>query len=106
MVGGLSRPGWSRPCRRTIVGASGLVFGWLGYLLARAYFSRRICCGSSWPRSSVFFFGALLGGLLPTVNSDVSWQAHACGFVAGILAGWVLHPREAAPARPAAPAGR
>lgn len=76
-----------------VVGVSGLVMGWLGYLLARAYFSRRIM----WIVVAVlvvFFFGGLLGGLLPTgVQSDVSWQGHVAGFVSGILAGWVLHPR-------------
>jgi membrane associated rhomboid family serine protease len=76
-----------------IVGVSGLVFGWLGYLLARAYFSRSF--------KSILvavvvlvFFGTLLAGLLPTVNSDVSWQGHVCGFAAGVLAGALLHPRK------------
>ncbi len=36
-----------RPGRRVIVGASGLVIGWLGYLLGRAYFSRRSSGSSS-----------------------------------------------------------
>jgi membrane associated rhomboid family serine protease len=77
-----------------IVGASGLVFGWLGYLLARAYFSRRL----KWIAVAVLvlvFFGTLLFGLFPTLNSDVSWQAHVCGFAAGIGAGALLHPRGA-----------
>jgi membrane associated rhomboid family serine protease len=75
-----------------IVGVSGLVFGWLGYLLARAYFSRRLW----WIVVAVlvlFFFGTLLGSLLPSLNSQVSWQSHVCGFGAGVLAGAVLHPR-------------
>jgi len=75
-----------------IVGASGLVFGWLGYLIARAYFSRRI----KWIVVAVvvvFFFGTLLVSLLPSFDSNVSWQSHACGFAAGIVAGAVLHPR-------------
>jgi membrane associated rhomboid family serine protease len=77
-----------------IVGASGMVFGWLGYLLARAYFSRR----PRWIVVAVLvliFFGTLLFGLFPTLNSDVSWQAHVCGFAAGIGTGALLHPRGA-----------
>ncbi|MEO8889231.1 MAG: rhomboid family intramembrane serine protease [Jatrophihabitantaceae bacterium] len=80
-----------------IVGASAMVFGWLGYLIARAYFSRKL----RWIIVAVlvlFFFGALLQNLLPTFHSDASWQSHLCGFLAGIAAGAVLHPRR--PRRP------
>jgi len=80
------------PGDTVIVGASGMVFGWLGYLLARAYFSRRL----RWIVVAVLvliFFGTLLFGLFPTINSDVSWQAHICGFAAGVGAGALLHPR-------------
>jgi membrane associated rhomboid family serine protease len=66
--------------------------GWLGYLLGRAYFSRRIV----WIITAVlvvFFFGTLLGGLFPSVGADVSWQAHVAGFAAGVLAAWLMHPR-------------
>jgi membrane associated rhomboid family serine protease len=78
-----------------IVGASGLVFGWMGYLLARAYFSRRL----KWIITAalmLLFFGSLLGNLLPNVNARVSWQSHVCGFLAGVFVGWLLHPRAAA----------
>ena len=80
------------PSNSVIVGASGLVFGWLGYLLARAFFSRKI----KWILTAVavlFFFGTLLFGLFPTLNSNVSWQAHVCGFLAGAAIAFVLHPR-------------
>jgi membrane associated rhomboid family serine protease len=80
------------PAHTVIVGASAMIFGWLGYLLARAYFSRRL----KWIVVAVLvlvFFGTLLFGLFPTLHSDVSWQAHVCGFVAGIGAGALLHPR-------------
>ncbi len=78
---------------RNIVGSSALVFGWLAYLLARAYFARRIVwiLGAAF---AIFFFGGLFGGLVPTVHSDVAWQANLCGFVAGVGAGWWLHPRK------------
>ncbi len=82
------------PSDEIIVGASALVFGWMGYLLARAYFTRRL----KWIFTAVallLFFGALLGSLLPTVDAHVSWQSHLCGFLAGIFVGWLLHPRRA-----------
>jgi membrane associated rhomboid family serine protease len=83
------------PSHTTIVGASSMIFGWLGYLLARAYFTRRF----KWILTAVallLFFGTLLGSLLPTVDAKVSWQAHVCGFLAGVFVGWLLHPRQAA----------
>ncbi|HEY3633224.1 MAG TPA: rhomboid family intramembrane serine protease [Jatrophihabitantaceae bacterium] len=75
-----------------VLGCSGLIFGWMGYLLARAYFTRRI----AWILAAVlvaFFFSGLFAGLLPSINSKSSWQAHVCSFGAGIVAGWLLHPR-------------
>lgn len=84
------------PGNQVIVGASGVVFGYLGYLLARALFSREL-------RSIVIgvvvlvFFGTLLSGLLPTVPNGVSWQAHACGFVAGVAAAALLHDPRGGP---------
>jgi membrane associated rhomboid family serine protease len=98
VLGGLAA--WLVAPAGVIVGASGLVMGWLGYLIARAYFSRKL----RWiivAALVLFFFGTLLGGLLPSFNSHVSWQSHVCGFAAGIVAGAVLHPTRArAPRRP------
>ena len=90
VVGGLAT--WVVAPAGVIVGSSGLVFGWLGYLIARAYFSRKL----RWIVVAVvvlFFFGTLLTKLLPSYDSNVSWQSHACGFGAGSLAGAILHPR-------------
>lgn len=84
---------WLVGPNRTLVGASALVFGWLGYLLGRAYFARRIL----WIVAALFalfFFSGLFTGLVPTVRSNVAWQAHLCGLAAGIGAAWVLHPRK------------
>jgi membrane associated rhomboid family serine protease len=86
-----------------IVGASGLAFGWLGYLLARAYFTRKL----KWilvAVAALFFFGTFLSNLLPNFSSTISWQAHVCGFGAGIVAGAVLHYRRRAAPRPSSPA--
>ena len=92
VVGGLLT--WLVAPSGVIVGASGVVFGWLGYLIARAWFSRRVL----WIVVAVvvtFFFGGLFAGLLPKVDSAVSWQGHVCGFASGVFAGWLLHPRSA-----------
>jgi membrane associated rhomboid family serine protease len=75
-----------------VVGASGLAFGWLGYLLSRAFFTRKL----KWilvAVAALFFFGTFLANLLPQFSSTVSWQAHVCGFGAGIVAAAALHHR-------------
>jgi membrane associated rhomboid family serine protease len=92
LLGGLAT--WLVAPSGLILGASGLMFGWLGYLLARAVFSRKIV----WILAAVViasFFSGLFGGLLPGLHSGESWQAHVFGFLAGILTGWLLHPRGA-----------
>lgn len=85
------------PSNTIIVGVSGLVFGWLGYIVARALFSRRI----TWILSAIVvlvLFGSMFGSVIPESTSSgigrVSWQAHLAGVLAGLLAGWLLHPRK------------
>ena len=65
----------------------------VGYLIARAWFSRKL----RWILTAaavLLLFGTLLGRLLPTFHSTQTWQAHACGFGAGIVAGAALHAGE------------
>jgi membrane associated rhomboid family serine protease len=80
------------PGDTVIVGASALVFGWLGYLIARAVVSRKV----RWMISAAMvlvFFGTLLYGLVPVSHSHESWQAHLCGFLTGAAVGSTLHRR-------------
>ena len=66
------------------VGASGLIFGYFGYLVARGFFKKDII--SLIVAFITFFaYGGLLWGLAPT-SSHISWERHLCGFAAGILA--------------------
>ncbi|MBM4357867.1 MAG: rhomboid family intramembrane serine protease [Deltaproteobacteria bacterium] len=75
------------------LGASIVVFGYLGYLLSRGYFERRF-----WPivGSIVVFFlyGGALFGVLPG-RPGISWEGHLFGFVGGVLAAKLLAPKRA-----------
>ncbi len=79
------------PVHTIILGASGLIFGWLTYLLARGLWSRR-------PAQVVIavlvllVYGGLIWGLFPG-SAGISWQAHLGGAVGGVLAAWLLHRR-------------
>jgi len=81
------------PANTIILGASGLIFGWLTYLLARAVYSRR-------PAQVVIAvlvllaYGGLIWGVLPGAVG-VSWQAHLGGAIGGIIAARLLHRRQA-----------
>ena len=73
------------------VGASGLIFGFFGFLLARAYFERSLVAIAL---AIVVFllYGGIIWGVLPGRN-DVSWQGHLFGFIGGILAAYLLSAR-------------
>lgn len=74
---------------RTIhLGASGVIFGLLGALLARAYFER------SWVALGLaivagMLYGGMLWGVLPGAPG-VSWLGHLFGFTGGVLAARLL----------------
>ena len=86
-IGGLGT--WLFAGSRTVhVGASGLVFGYLGYLLLRGYFERSFAASFLSVLVAVVY-GSLLLGLLPTVPG-ISWQGHLFGFLGGGLAARIL----------------
>ena len=68
----------------THVGASGVIFGYFGFLLMRGYFDNSL--SSTLLTGLVFFFyGRLLWGILP-LEERVSWEGHLFGFLGGVLA--------------------
>ena len=76
------------------IGASGLVFGYAGYLLSRGFFNRRVLDLAVALVVALIWGGGLLVGLLP--QAGVSWQGHLFGAVSGIVAGRVLARRREA----------
>lgn len=71
------------------VGASGVIFGFLGFLMGRGFFERK---PSAILLSLVvtFLFGGMLWGVLPIVAAGISWQAHLFGFLGGLLTSRLL----------------
>jgi membrane associated rhomboid family serine protease len=84
------------PCGETDhIGASGLIFGWLTFLLVFGFFIR-----SGWQifigLLVLVLYGGVLWGAVPVLNvcGGVSWQGHLCGGIAGVLAAYLLSSAE------------
>lgn len=70
------------------LGASGLIFGYLGFLLASAWFERSfMAIAIALPVGSLY--GGLIWGVLPT-QVGVSWECHLSGFIGGIIMSKIL----------------
>jgi len=73
------------------IGASGIVFGYLGVIVGAAVFERR-------PKAlapaflAIGFYGGMVAGIVP--QEAISWEGHLFGMMAGIAAArWLAEPR-------------
>jgi membrane associated rhomboid family serine protease len=82
------------------VGASGVVFGFATYLIARGWFNKRTSQIAIGLVILVIWGGVLVGGLQP--REGISWQGHLFGAIGGVVAARVLAGGDRE--RPAAPA--
>lgn len=80
------------------IGASGLIFGWLAFLLVFGWLTRHI-----WQIVTslvvLFVYGGILLGAVPVLDrcGGVSWQGHLTGAIAGVLAAyWLSGPERQA----------
>lgn len=73
------------------IGASGVVFGYFGFLLLRAVYERSLVAMSS-ALIVILLYGSFIWGLLPLIRG-VSWQMHLFGFVGGALIARALADR-------------
>jgi membrane associated rhomboid family serine protease len=90
LVGGLGV--WLvAPASTLHIGASGIVFGFITYLIARGVWSRRALHLAVGVIVLFVYGGTLAFGFVPTPG--VSWQGHAFGALGGILAAWLLDRR-------------
>jgi membrane associated rhomboid family serine protease len=87
------------PSNKILLGASGVVFGWFGYLIARAWFSRRL----QWIAVAVIViavFSSMFTALLPSLGSNAYWGGRVAGFIAGLLVAGAMHRRRDGRSRP------
>lgn len=89
LIGNIGAP---RGVESVHIGASGLIFGWLTFLIVFGFFTRhawQIIVGII----VLFVYGGVLWGALPG-TFGVSWQGHLCGGLAGVLAAYLLSSPE------------
>ncbi|MEO1107412.1 MAG: rhomboid family intramembrane serine protease [Pseudomonadota bacterium] len=77
------------------IGASGLVFGWFGFLVGRGVVDRSlVTLGAALLVALVY--GSIIWGVLPG-QPGVSWEAHLFGALAGAVAALVIRTHVHAP---------
>jgi membrane associated rhomboid family serine protease len=95
VVGGLGTWVFNAPGAVT-VGASGLVFGYFGYLLVRAFVARSLGHGILYAliaiAVAVLYGSSMLAGIFGAAEG-ISWQTHLFGAIGGGLAAIVTRPR-------------
>jgi membrane associated rhomboid family serine protease len=77
------------------LGASGVVFGYATYLIARGWFNRRAAEIAIGVAVALLWGGALLAGLEP--QQGISWQGHLFGAIGGVVAARMLSEPRSAP---------
>ncbi|MFF4225682.1 rhomboid family intramembrane serine protease [Streptomyces abikoensis] len=78
-------------------GASGLVFGYFGYVVVRGFFDRHLIdslIGVVMAASFAYIFTGVLPG-----TPGVSWLGHLGGLIGGIVGAWVFRDRRAKAAK-------
>lgn len=72
------------PAHASTIGASGLVFGYAGFLIARGFFVRSFAALAIGVVVAVLFGVSLASDLVP--QAGISWQDHLFGALGGVLA--------------------
>ena len=94
------------PANTVGAGASGVVFGYFGYIIVRGFFDRHlidVLIGAIMALCFAYQFTVLVP------RAGIGWQAHLGGLVGGVLAGWIFRdkrPRDSGKPAPATPMTR
>lgn len=77
------------------VGASGVVFGLIGYLIAAGWYKRTTAYIMVAIAVLTVYGGVALWGVLP-IHPGISWEGHLCGFLAGVADAKFREPEKVA----------
>ncbi len=79
------------PSYTVTIGSSGLVFGYLAFLVINAWYERS-AGAILFATIVIVVYGGLIGGILPAENG-ISWQSHLFGMLGGVIAARYLGSR-------------
>ena len=65
------------------IGASGLVFGYFGFIMMRTYYSPSVTTIAI-ALGVLMLYGGLIFGILPR-SGPISWEGHLFGLIAGVI---------------------
>jgi membrane associated rhomboid family serine protease len=88
LLGGLLL--WLFGRQATHVGASGLIFGLVAFLVVSGFLEKRIIPLIVSAIVAFLYGGTLLSGVLPRLGSHVSWDGHLFGAIAGGIIAYML----------------
>jgi len=74
------------------IGASGLIFGYFGFLVAAAWYEKSFK-SVVFAFLTVFLYGGIVWGIFPQ-GPQISWEGHFFGLLAGIILASYLEPPE------------
>lgn len=73
------------------IGASGLVFGYFGFLLIRMFYSPSLM-SIVISIAVLILYGGMIWGILPQ-GRQISWEGHLFGLIAGIIVARMMHSK-------------
>jgi membrane associated rhomboid family serine protease len=87
------------------IGASGLIFGLIAFLMLSGFLEKRIVPMMIAILVGFLYGGTLIWGIMPSFGSQMSWDGHLCGAIAGGIVAYVL-THESKPETPAMPTAK
>ena len=90
LVWGLARSETSNGELMNHVGASGLVFGLIGFLILNGFLQKRLLSIGVAILVGFLFGGTLLSGISPRIGGQISWEGHLFGLIAGCAVAYFM----------------
>ena len=84
---------WLMGTSNNHIGASGIAFGLIAYMLVTGFVERKPKSIAIALAVAFFFGGTLISGVIPKLGSNVSWDGHLFGAIAGAGVAYFLHEK-------------